>query len=102
MGLATRNCENHIGYAELAGADAEKYLATICHVDVVPEGNGWTEDPFKMEIRDGWMIGRGVADDKGPMVATLYALKFLKEEASPCAIPSAPSSATTRRLTCTM
>ena len=78
MGLATRNCENHIGYAELAGADAEKYLATICHVDVVPEGNGWTEDPFKMEIRDGWMIGRGVADDKGPMVATLYALKFLK------------------------
>ena len=26
------------------------------------------------------MIGRGVADDKGPMVATLYALKFLKEE----------------------
>ncbi len=80
MGLATRNCENHIGYAELAGADAEKYLATICHVDVVPEGNGWTEDPFKMEIRDGWMIGRGVADDKGPMVATLYALKFLKEE----------------------
>ena len=80
MGLATRNCEGHIGYAELAGADAEKYLATICHVDVVPEGNGWTQDPFQMEIRDGWMIGRGVADDKGPMVATLYALKFLKEE----------------------
>lgn len=53
MGLATRNCENHIGYAELAGADAEKYLATICHVDVVPEGNGWTEDPFKMEIATG-------------------------------------------------
>ena len=80
MGFATRNCENYIGYAELAGAAPEKYLATICHVDVVPEGNGWTEDPFKMEIRDGWMIGRGVADDKGPMVATLYALKFLKEE----------------------
>ena len=28
MGLATRNCENYIGYAELAGADPEKYLAT--------------------------------------------------------------------------
>ena len=80
MGLATRNCENYIGYAELPGADAEKYLATICHVDVVPEGNGWTGDPFQMEIKDGWMIGRGVADDKGPMVTTLYALKFLKEE----------------------
>ena len=80
MGLSTRNCENYIGYAELAGADPEKYLATICHVDVVPVGNGWSQDPFKMQIRDGWMIGRGVADDKGPMVATLYALKFLKEE----------------------
>ena len=80
MGFATRNCENHIGYAELAGADPEKYLATICHVDVVPEGNGWTADPFTMQIKDNYMIGRGVADDKGPMVATLYALKFLKEE----------------------
>ena len=80
MGLATRNCENYIGYAELPGAEAEKYLATICHVDVVPEGNGWTQDPFQMQIRDGWLIGRGVADDKGPMVVTLYALKFLKEQ----------------------
>ena len=80
MGLATHNCENYMGYAELAGADSEKYLATICHVDVVPEGNGWSADPFEMRIQDGWLLGRGVADDKGPMVATLYALKFLKEE----------------------
>ena len=80
MGLATRNCENYIGYAELAGKDPEKYLATICHVDVVPVGNGWTADPFTMRIQDGWPLGRGVADDKGPMVATLYALKFLKEQ----------------------
>ena len=80
MGFATRNCENYIGYAELAGKDPEKYLATICHVDVVPVGNGWTADPFTMRIQDGWLLGRGVADDKGPMVATLYALKFLKEQ----------------------
>ena len=38
MGLATRNCEGYIGYAELPGADPDKYLATICHVDVVPAG----------------------------------------------------------------
>lgn len=80
MGFATRNCENYIGYAELAGADPEKYLATICHVDVVPVGNGWTADPFKMRIQDGWLLGRGVSDDKGPMIVTLYALKFLKEQ----------------------
>ena len=79
MGLATRNCEGYIGYAELPGADPEKYLATICHVDVVPAGEGWDADPFTMRRQDGWILGRGVMDDKGPMVTTLYALKFLKE-----------------------
>ena len=38
MGLKTRNCEDHIGYAELEGAEPEKYLATICHVDVATAG----------------------------------------------------------------
>ncbi len=82
LGLATKNCEDYIGYAEIASeaSDAEKYLATICHVDVVPVGNGWASDPFEMQLRDGWMIGRGVADDKAPMIACLYALKFLQDE----------------------
>ena len=79
MGLATHNCEGYIGYAELPGADPDKYLATICHVDVVPAGEGWEADPFTMRRQDGWILGRGVMDDKGPMVVTLYALKFLKE-----------------------
>ena len=79
-GLCHPQLRNYIGYAELAGADPEKYLATICHVDVVPVGNGWTADPFKMRIQDGWLLGRGVSDDKGPMIVTLYALKFLKEQ----------------------
>ena len=77
MGFATRNCENYIGYAELAGADPEKYLATICHVDVVPAGPGWNTDPFAMERREGWLLGRGVIDDKGPAVLSLYAGAYL-------------------------
>ena len=80
MGLVTKNCENYIGYAELPGREPDKYLATICHVDVVPAGNGWSADPFTMRVQDGWLLGRGVSDDKGPMVITLYALKFLKEQ----------------------
>lgn len=79
MGLATKNCENYMGYAELPGTEPEKYLATICHVDVVPEGNGWDADPFVLREKEGWLLGRGVGDDKGPMVVCLYALKFLKE-----------------------
>ena len=90
MGLATRNCENYMGYAELAGADPEKYLATICHVDVVPVGNGWTADPFKMRIQDGWLLGRGVSDDKGPMVVACTPSSSSRSRAMSCATPSAP------------
>ena len=79
MGLTAHNCENRIGYAELPGAEPEKYLATICHVDVVPAGNGWDADPFTMRVNGNWLLGRGVADDKGPMVICLYALKFLQQ-----------------------
>ncbi|HJB67586.1 MAG TPA: Sapep family Mn(2+)-dependent dipeptidase [Candidatus Fournierella excrementigallinarum] len=82
MGLATHNCENYIGWAELAGESGAQ-IATITHLDVVPQGNGWTADPFDMQVKDGWLIGRGVADDKGPSVLCLYALKFLKEQGVP-------------------
>ncbi len=82
MGLATENSENRIGWAELAGT-TDKQIATITHLDVVPQGNGWTGDPFNMVERDGWLIGRGVTDDKGPSVLCLYALKFLKDNKVP-------------------
>ena len=46
-----------IGYAELPGTEPEKYLAAICHVDVVPAGNGWSADPFQMRLQEDWMLG---------------------------------------------
>ena len=78
LGLDTVNCENYIGYAQLGEGDG-KYLATITHLDVVPVGDGWTQDPFTMWEKDGYIIGRGVMDDKGPSILCLYALKYLKE-----------------------
>lgn len=81
LGLTPGEGEGHIGWADVPGAEKEKYLATITHLDVVPEGNGWDADPFTLRVRDGWLLGRGVADDKGPSVLCLYALKFLKDEA---------------------
>lgn len=78
LGLKAVNCENKIGYAQLGGDD-DRYLATITHLDVVPVGEGWKEDPFTMRDREGYIIGRGVLDDKGPSVVCLYALKYLLE-----------------------
>lgn len=82
MGLATHNCEGYMGYAEVRGA-SEKQIATITHLDVVPEGNGWTGKPFELARREGYLLGRGVADDKGPAVLTLYAAKFFADQGEP-------------------
>ncbi len=79
LGLGTRNCENKIGYAFIGG-EGDRYLATITHVDVVPAGPGWEADPFTMRDREGYILGRGVIDDKGPSVICMYALKFLQEQ----------------------
>ena len=82
LGLTAKNCENYIGYAELSG-ESEEYISTITHLDVVPVGDGWKEDPFTVREREGYLIGRGVMDDKGPSVLCLYALKYLKEKKIP-------------------
>ena len=81
LGLDTFNADSYIGWAETCRiADGQKFLATITHTDVVPEGNGWDADPYTVRVRDGWLLGRGVADDKGPAVLTLYAAKFFKQQ----------------------
>jgi succinyl-diaminopimelate desuccinylase len=49
------------------------------HLDVVPAGSGWSFDPYSGEIEDGFMTGRGTTDDKGPLVASLFAMKALKD-----------------------
>ena len=85
LGLDAVNCDNYIGYAQIG--EGEDYLATITHLDVVPVGEGWKEDPFTMREREGWIIGRGVMDDKGPSVLCLYALKYLKDRKIPLRWP---------------
>lgn len=49
------------------------------HLDVVPEGSGWTSSPFEPIFRDGYVIGRGVSDNKGPSLGLIYVLCALKE-----------------------
>ena len=78
LGLEPHDCEGHIGYADLPGA-SDKYLATIGHTDIVPEGTGWHYEPFQVTRKDGYLIGRGVLDDKGPTVLSLYAAKFFAD-----------------------
>jgi acetylornithine deacetylase/succinyl-diaminopimelate desuccinylase-like protein len=45
------------------------------HVDVQPPDplELWESDPFTLEEREGWLYGRGVADDKGQLYVLLKA-----------------------------
>lgn len=78
LGLDAHDCDGHIGYADVPGASA-KQIATIGHTDVVPAGTGWRYDPFKVTRKDGYLIGRGVLDDKGPTTLSLWAAKFFAD-----------------------
>lgn len=48
------------------------------HYDVneAPE-EGWLTDPWELAALDGFLYGRGVSDCKGPIIATLSAVREL-------------------------
>ena len=77
MGFRTHNMDNQVGWAEYGEGD--EMVAVLGHLDVVPEGDGWTVDPYGGEVKDGRIFGRGTMDDEGPTVAALYALKAIKD-----------------------
>lgn len=72
--------EDFDGYGgHLQWGEGEEIFGILGHLDVVPEGKDWSDDPFSAKEEDGFIYGRGTTDDKGPMIATLYAMKALKE-----------------------
>ncbi|HDX7085490.1 TPA: Sapep family Mn(2+)-dependent dipeptidase [Clostridioides difficile] len=77
LGFKVTNLDNYIGYAEYG--DSEDYVCVIGHVDVVHEGEGWKYHPYKGEETNGRIYGRGVLDNKGPIMSALYGLYAIKE-----------------------
>lgn len=71
--------EDQVGVIEMGSGD--ETLGILTHVDVVPPGDmeDWDTDPFTAEIKDGRMYGRGTIDDKGMVIASLYAMRAVKE-----------------------
>ena len=76
-GFITNNIDNYAGEIDLN--DKETKLAILGHLDVVPEGEGWTVPPYEMTVKEGKVYGRGTSDDKGPVICALYALKAIKD-----------------------
>ena len=75
MGFETINYDNYAG--EVCFGEGQE-IGIIGHLDVVPVGEGWQTNPFELVEKDGFLFGRGVLDDKLPMLLVLYALNELK------------------------
>ena len=82
-GLTTQNVDGYCGLADLPGRTAEQ-IGVLGHVDVVPaEAADWTGDPFQPRLADGRIYARGTEDDKGPLLAALFAGAALKANRIP-------------------
>ena len=75
LGFRTKNIDGYCGYIEFG--EGEEMLGIIGHLDVVPSGDNWTYPPFSATIFDNKIYGRGAIDDKGPVIASLYAMKYV-------------------------
>lgn len=64
--------------ARLKGNGSKKPLLLMGHIDVVGvERDKWTVDPFGGIIKDGYIYGRGAADDKGMTTVCLQIMMLL-------------------------
>ncbi len=70
---------NPVVYAEIGEGDAT--LLSYGHYDVQPPEplELWESEPFEPAVRDGSMFARGIADDKGDVMARIQALRLYRE-----------------------
>lgn len=81
LGFKTKNVDGYCGWAEIGQGEL---FGILVHLDVVPEGDGWTFPPFGAVTENGNIYARGAIDDKGPFIASLYAVvKLLQQGLTP-------------------
>jgi di- and tripeptidase len=86
MLLTTSEDTNPIVYARFDASVSQTPRRTILfygHYDVVAADANrqkWNTDPFQLTSIDGFLYGRGVTDNKGPVLAALYAAADLARQ----------------------
>lgn len=73
-------------YGEVTRSEPSKTLLVYNHYDVQPVEplELWNSPPFRPEVRDGRLYGRGVSDDKGQLVARLKLIEsYIKVNGEP-------------------
>ncbi len=73
-----------IDEVELPGPPGAPVLGLMVHGDVQPvDADAWTVPPFLGKADETYVYGRGSADDKGPLVQALLAMKALQQSGIP-------------------
>ncbi|MFC6177591.1 Sapep family Mn(2+)-dependent dipeptidase [Companilactobacillus huachuanensis] len=82
LGFRTGQVDNCVGWAEYGPTEKEcsEYFGVLGHIDVVDVVNDWQYDPFDVTLDEGYLYGRGVLDNKGPIMSTLFALYLIKKQ----------------------
>lgn len=75
--------ENHEYYCASAWlpeqqGKTEDAIGVWSHLDVVPAGSNWTGEPFVPVEREGYLVARGVDDNKAAAVGAMYAALCLR------------------------
>lgn len=66
--------------AYISNKNSKKSLLITPHLDTVPAGNSWTEEPFAAKIKDGKIYGLGATDCKCNLSAAMEVMKSLVED----------------------
>ncbi len=77
MGMTAKDYDGYA--AEITVGTGDKMIGILAHADVVEAGPGWDTPPFEATVKDGKIFGRGSLDDKGPVVSSLYAVKYIMD-----------------------
>lgn len=77
-GFAWQNHDWHC--ISIRYGSGDKQLGIWGHMDVVPVGEGWLNEPFQCKKVKNYLLGRGTQDNKGPDIGSLYILRYLKEK----------------------
>lgn len=81
--LKTKDGYNPIVFGRFTGSESASTRQRILfygHYDVIPaedKRRTWKTDPFTLVGSDGYLYGRGATDNKGPIVASIFAVSKL-------------------------
>ena len=85
FGFISELIESNGFYTSFARRGQGKFkILFLAHHDVVPVGDAWDSDPFKLKVDGDRAYGRGTCDDKGNIVSMLLLAEKLAESDLPC------------------